>query len=217
MRTDKELQQDVLTALDWEPGVHAEHIGVTIDAGVVTLQGTIGTLREKYLAEQTARNIRDVRAVANDLTVAPDRSTTRSDTEIAAAVANAIEWDSALNGTAVKAVVRNGWVTLEGSVGWAYQRDAAERAVRNLTGIRGISNAIAIHPAVDAPRVKSSIADTFQRNARFDADRVHVETHGGTVTLTGTVRSLAELDAAVTAAWTAPGVTQVNERLVVMP
>jgi len=150
MNADRRVQQDVLAALDWEPGVHAEHIGVSVDHGVVTLQGSVTTLREKYLAEHTARDVRGVRAVADDVGIMRDGLNAQTDSELAANVANALEWDAALAGTAIKAVVRNGWVTLEGSVGWAYQRDAAERAVRNLIGIRGISNAICIHAIADA-------------------------------------------------------------------
>src|SRR5581483_6513819 len=141
MRTDRQLQEDVLAALAWEPGVRAEHIGVAVADGVVTLHGLVSTLRERYLAEHTTR---DVRSIANEIRVAPDGGDTKTDAELAAAVANALEWDSALSGASVKAVVRSGWVTISGSVGWAYQRNAAERAVRNLTGVIGVTNEVSI-------------------------------------------------------------------------
>ena len=217
MPTDRQLQQDVLAALEWEPGVRAEHVGVAIAGGVVTLHGFVSTLRERYLAERTARDVRGVRSVANEIQVAPDDRHVRSDSELASAVANALEWDSALIGATVKAVVRDAWVTLSGSVHSAYQRSAAERAVRNLHGIKGISNTIAIIPAANPVAVKANIERAFQRHARLDADRVIVEVHGHTVVLKGTVESIAELDAAERAAWAAPGVSEVDDHLVVAP
>jgi osmotically-inducible protein OsmY len=150
MRIDREIQEQVLAALEWEPGVHAEHIGVTVVDGVVTLQGIVTTLREKFLAERIARRLFAVRAVANDLDVAPDRTGTRDDSAIAAAAANALEWDSALPVGNLKATVRNGWVTLTGTVTWAHQRSAAERAIRNLHGVNGISNNVAIDSVLGA-------------------------------------------------------------------
>src|SRR5581483_8091451 len=138
MPTDRQLQEDVLAALEWEPGVRAQHIGVTVADGVVTLHGFVSTLRERYLAERTTRDVRGVRSIANEIRVAPDERHTRHDSELASAVANALEWDSALADAPVKAVVRDAWVTLSGSVASAYQGEAAERAVRNLTGITGI-------------------------------------------------------------------------------
>lgn len=216
MRTDREIQEAVLAALEWEPGVHAEHVGVSVASGVVTLQGYVTTLREKYLAERVARDVRDVRAIANDIDVAPETGNVRSDGAIAAAAANALEWDSGVPDEAVKATVRNGWVTLSGSVGWAYQRSAAERAVRNLTGVRGITNTVTIHPVVDAGDVKASIERAFERSVALDAQRIRVEARDGTIVLTGVVHSLSELDAAERAAWSAPGVTGVEDHLVVV-
>jgi osmotically-inducible protein OsmY len=217
MRMDRDIQEHVLDALEWEPGVHAEHIGVTVADGVVTLQGMVTTLREKYLAERTARHLHSVRAVANDLEVAPESATAHSDSAIAGAAANALEWDSAVPDGTVKATVRNGWVTLTGAVGWAYQRSAAERAIRNLNGVKGISNSIVIQPAVTVGDVQACIRRAFQRSAEIDAQRVNVDVRGGTVFLTGSVHSLTERDAAERAAWAAPGVTAVDDRLVVAP
>jgi osmotically-inducible protein OsmY len=217
MKTDREIQEQVLAALEWEPGVHAEHVGVTVAGGVVTLQGIVTTLREKYLAEHCARRLYSVRAVANDLDVAPDSAASRSDSAIAAAAANALEWDSAIPESTIKATVRNGWVTLTGTVGWAYQRSAAERAIRNLNGIKGISNSIVIEPAVRVGDVRASIERAFKRSAEIDAQRVRVDASGGTVILTGHVHSLTERDAAERAAWAAPGVSKVDDRLLVAP
>lgn len=216
MKTDRDIQEQVLAALEWEPGVRAEHVGVTVVDGVVTLQGIVTTLREKYLAERTARGLRSVRAVANDLAVAPDSGTARSDSAIAGAAANALEWDSAIPDGAVKATVRSAWVNLTGTVGWAYQRSAAERAVRNLHGVKGISNSVVIEPVVSVGDVKAGIERAFRLNAEIDAEGVTVDAQGGTVVLTGHVHSLTERDAAERAAWAAPGVTQVDDRLLVV-
>jgi osmotically-inducible protein OsmY len=217
MKLDRHIQEQVLAALEWEPGVHAEHIGVTVVDGVVTLQGIVTTLREKYLAERIARRLYSVRAVANDLTVAPDAAASRSDSAIAAAAANALEWDSAIPDGEVKATVRAGWVTLTGTVSWAYQRSAAERVVRDLTAVKGISNNVVIRPAVNVDDIKSGIEQAFRRSAEIDAERVNVDTDGRTIILTGKVHSLTERDAAERVAWSAPGVTSVDDRLVVAP
>lgn len=215
MKTDREIQDEVLAALEWEPGVHAEHVGVSVVDGVVTLQGIVTTLREKYLAERTARQLKAVRAIANDLTVAPDSTVSRSDSAIAAAAANAMEWDSAIPDGTVKATVRNGWVTLTGTVAEAYQRSAAERAIRNMNGIKGVSNDIVVQPVVSVEDVRGSIERAFRRSAEIDAEHVTVEARDGIVTLTGRVHSLSERTAAERAAWAAPGVTRVDDRLLV--
>ena len=217
MKTDREIQEQVLAALEWEPGVHAAHIGVSVTSGVVTLQGFVTSLRDKHLAEQVTRRVYSVRAIANEIVVAPDGAFKRSDSAIAEAAANALEWDSAIPDDAIKATVRKGWVTLNGTVGWQYQKAAAERAVRNLNGIEGISNAIVVEPSVSVGDVKAGIEQAFTRSAELDAQHVQVEAHNGTVVLTGKVHSLAERDAAARAAWAAPGVCSVEDRLVVAP
>ncbi len=216
MKTDRQLQDQVLQALEWEPGVDAADIGVSVDDGVVTLRGDVATLREKWLAERTARHIYGVRAVANDLQVTPGDAGVRTDSAIAQAVANAIEWDSALPDGAVKATVRNGWVTLNGTVMWQYQKAAAERAVQHLYGVKGVNNSILVKPEVSPGDVKAKIESAFRRSAEIDADRVKVETRDGTVVLRGTVHSLIERDEAERAAWAAPGVTRVEDHLIVV-
>jgi osmotically-inducible protein OsmY len=217
MKTDRELQEQVLQALEWEPGVDAADVGVSIDDGVVTLRGDVGTLREKWLAERAARHVAGVRAVANDLEVAPDEGGARTDSAIAQAVANALEWDSALPDGAVTATVRHGWVTLNGTVPWHYQRVAAERAVQHLFGVKGINNSIVVKPHVTPGDVKAKIESAFKRSAELDAARVSVETRDGAVILRGTVHSLIERDEAERAAWAAPGVTRVEDHLLVVP
>lgn len=215
MKTDRELQEQVLAALEWEPGVDAAHIGVTTDAGIVTLRGSVATYHEKFLAERTARRVYGVRAVANDLDVKPTASTTRGDSDIAKAVANALEWDSAVPIGAVKATVADGWVTLNGEVTWQFQRMAAEAALRHLFGVKGIINSIVVKPHLRVTEVKRKIEDAFKRSAEVDAKHVVVEARGDTVVLTGQVHSLAERDEAERAAWAAPGVARVEDHLVV--
>jgi osmotically-inducible protein OsmY len=213
MRIDRELQEKVLAALEWEPGVNAAGIGVSVNDCIVTLQGTVSTLREKWLAERATRRVDLVRAVANDIDVEPGNRKTRTDASIAAAAATAVEWDSAVPADAVKVTVRNGWITLTGSVGWHYQKTAAERAVQRLTGVKGVANSIVVKPSADTADVKAEIERTLTRGAQIDAGHITVDTHGGTVILTGRVRSLHEKDEAERAAWATPGVTRVDDRL----
>lgn len=217
MKSDRELQHLVLRALEWEPGVEAADIGVSVDDGVVTLRGIVGSLREKWLSERAARHLYGVRAVANDIEVAPHAGAARTDTAIAEAAANAIEWDSAIPDGAVKATVRQGWVTLNGVVHTLYQRNAAERAVAHLYGVKGVNNSIQVTPKIAAEDVRAKIEDAFRRSASLDAHRIRVDADDGTVVLSGTVRSLLERDAAERAAWGAPGVIKVEDRLIVVP
>ncbi|MGB7218779.1 MAG: BON domain-containing protein [Vicinamibacterales bacterium] len=215
MTADQALQRQVLAALDWEPGVDAAQIGVTVANAVVTLEGTVTTFFQKSLAEHAARHVVGVRAVANDLEVSPDHATRRSDTALAQAVANTLLWDSAVPLDAVQATVDDGWVTLTGTVASHFQRGAAERAIRHLYGLKGVSNAIRIRPEINIGDIKAKIESAFMRSAHIDAEHVQVEAHDGKVVLTGTVRSLAERDEAARAAWAAPGVIHVDDRLIV--
>ena len=176
------------------------------------------TFREKWTAERAARQVVGVRAVANDVDVSPTGNAVRSDPAIAEVAAHALDWDSAVPDSAVKATtVRNGWVTLTGSVAWQFQKSAAERDIQRLYGVKGVANSIIVKPHVDASDLKANIESAFKRSAVVDAQRVRVESHDGVVVLTGTVRSLSERDEAERAAWAAPGVTKVDDRLVVMP
>lgn len=215
MKRDRELQDEVLAALEWEPGVNAAHIGVTVSDGVVTLRGTVSTLQEKWITERSARHLVGVRAVANDLDVSPTGNAVRSDSAIAEVAANALEWDSAVPDGAVKVTVRNGWVTLTGTVAHQFEKSAAELVVQRLYGVKGVANPIVVKPRVSVGDVKAKIEDALKRSAAIDSQRISVEARDGAVVLTGTVRSLAERDDAERAAWAAPGVTKVDDRLVV--
>lgn len=217
MKTDRELQEQILAALEWEPGVDAAGIGVSVNDGVVTLQGTVPTFIQRSTAERTARHLFGVRAVANDIQVTPTVATSRTDAAIAQAAANALEWDAAVPDNAIKPTVSNGWVTLNGTVQWQFQMSAAVRAVEHLLGVKGVTNAIILKPQVSASDVKTKIENAFKRSAEIDAQRVKVETKDGGVILTGTVHTLVEKDEAERAAWAAPGVTRVDDRLMVAP
>jgi osmotically-inducible protein OsmY len=217
MRTDKQLQEAVMKALDWEPSVNAAQIGVTVQQGVVTLAGRAGTLREKGMAEKTTRHVWGVRAVANDLAVAPEGAAARSDTAIASAAANALGWNSSIPPESVQITVRDGWVTLSGTVPWQYQKTAAEKAIEHLYGVRGVTNAVALKAPVAAADVRQKIEEAFRRSADLDAKRIAVEARNGTVVLKGTVHSLSERDAAEHAVWAAPGVIALDDQLVVAP
>ena len=215
MRTDRELQEDVLSALEWEPGVDAATIGVSIQKGIAALHGTARTFFEKSAAERVTRHVYGVRAIANDITVEPDGLAARTDTQIAEAVANALAWNTAVPIGAAKATVTHGWVTLNGTVEWQYQKTAAEQAIRHLYGVKGVTNALLLKPHVSPTDVKAKIERAFKRSAEVDAARVKVDAHDGQVTLSGTVKSLSERDEAERAAWAAPGVTKVDDRITV--
>lgn len=215
MQSDRDLQKDVLAALEWEPGVDAAQIGVTVSDSVVTLRGTVPTLHQKWTAERATRHLIGVRAVANDLDVSPTGNAARSDSAIAEVAANALEWDSAVPDGAVKVTVRNGWVTLTGTVAHQYEKSAAELAVQRLYGVKGVANSIVVKPRVSVGDVKTKIEEALKRSAVIDAQRISVDARDGAVVLIGTVRSLAERDDAERAAWAVPGVTKVDDRLVV--
>jgi osmotically-inducible protein OsmY len=217
MTTDRQTQERVLAALDWEPSVDAAHVGVAVDNGVVTLHGSVKTYHEKWEAERVTRGIYGVRAIANELVVAPSDVLARNDSAIAEAAANALAWNAMLPAGAVKATVSNGFVTLTGKADWQYQRVAAEKAVRNLFGVKGVIDLVELKPRVNVGDIKTKIEAAFKRSAEVDADRVRVEARDGSVVLSGTVRTLGERAAAERAAWAAPGVTQVEDRLAVAP
>ena len=214
---DRELQQHVANALEWDPSVDASKVGVTASAGVVTLRGDVKTYAEKAASERVALRVYGVKAVANDLVVRLDGGLMKTDTEIAQAAVNALTWNTMVPKERVNVVVSNGLVTLKGTVDWQYQRDAAARSVRDLIGVIGVTNNITVQPQVKASDVRDKIEAAFKRSAEIDARRVNVKVLDGTVTLTGNVHSWSEREAARRAAWAAPGVISIEDRLAVVP
>jgi osmotically-inducible protein OsmY len=216
MKTDLQLQRDVLEELKFEPSIREAEIGVATKGGVVTLTGFVDSYAEKFSAERTAERVNGVKAVADDIKVKLPGSFQRSDTDIAHAVVNALRWDIQVPDDRIKAAVDDGWIDLEGEVEWQYQKWAAEGAVRNLTGVKGVSNLITMKPKKPSTyEVGQKIKDSLRRHAERDADKITIEAKDGRVTLRGTVSSFAERQDAERAAWQAPGVTNVDDLIAV--
>jgi osmotically-inducible protein OsmY len=211
-KTDNQLKKDIETELSWDPKVNAAKIGVTVDQGAVSLLGSVDSYAEKWAAEEATKRVSGVRTVAHDLTVKVSGEHERGDSEIAAAVQRALEWDVFIPKT-VSAEVRQGSVTLSGQANWNYQRDAAERAVRYLRGVVSVSNVIALAPETSAAQVKEQVEAALLRQAKADAKSIHVDVSGGKVTLTGHATSWQAIEDAASAAWAAPGVTQVIDQV----
>ena len=213
--TDETLKQTVLDELAWEPSVNAAHIGVTARDGVVTLSGHVETYAEKWGAERSVERLGGVKAVAQELEVRSHYYTGQADDDIAKRALNVLEWDVSLPDDKVRVKIEKGWVTLSGELLWQYQRDAAEGNVRKLPGVTGVTNAITLKPGVQASDVRAKIKTAFTRNAMIDAEDITIVTDGGKVTLSGEVDSFYERDLAARTAWSAPGVTQVEDNILI--
>ena len=217
MRSDAEIERDVNEELEWEPDLNAVDIAASVKNGVVTLTGFVPSYTDKYEAEQAAKRVAGVRAVANDIEVRMLSVDERPDPDIARDAVAALKSQLPISSEKIKIVVKNGWVSLEGEVEWQYQRNTAETAVRRIKGVKGVTNLILVKPRAEPAEIKRKIQEAFRRNAEVDANRIQVDTRGGEVILKGTVRSWIEREEAERVAWSAPGVSKVIDEIVVAP
>jgi osmotically-inducible protein OsmY len=215
MISDLELRQDVLDELEFEPSVEAAHIGVTANKGVVTLTGFVKSYAEKAAAERAARRVKGVKAIAEEIEVRLPSDTKRADDEIAARVVDILRWQVGFPADRLTAKVEKGIVTLTGDVDWQYQKADAEHVVHKLNGITDVVNQIRVAAPVYASDIKEKIQKALQSSAEIEASRITVETDGGRVVLSGKVRAWYERDIAERAAWSAPGVTEVQDHLTI--
>lgn len=212
MKTDTQLQQEVIRELNWEPSVNAGRIGVEIKEGVVVLAGQVDSYAEKWSAERATRRVPGVKALAMEIRVTLPGSDRRDDADIARTAKNVLQWIAYLPKDCVKVRVEGGWITLSGALPWQYQKQAAIDAVHHLMGVTGVSNLITITPQKPLVAHKADIEAALQRLTR-DAKRISVEVRGGEVTLTGTIRNWAEREYVAQSAWASPGVKNVVDQM----
>lgn len=215
MKTDSQLQKDVMAELKWEPAVHAEQIGVEVKDGIVTLAGRVDSFPAKWNAERAALRVAGVKALAVEIDVKLAGSNQRTDADVARTVENVLLWTTYLPKDSVKVMVEGGWVTLSGEVQWAFQRATAATAVRYLSGVKGVNDQITIKPGVTASVVKNDIEAALKRRATSEANGIKVAVSGSQVTLSGKVPTWAERDAAGSAAWASPGVSNVVDNIAI--
>ena len=217
VRSDEEIQRDVLEELKWDARVRPNEIGVAVKDGVVTLTGWVDSYLKKLAAEEDAYHVPGVKAVVNDIEVRLPGSAQRTDPDLAKAVLDALKWDAGIPTDKIQVTVDHGWVTLKGEVEYYFQKRDAERAVERLSGVRGVTNLLVVRTQPTPSDLKEQIEKALVRNAEIDARRITVEVQGSKVILRGTVSSYAEKKAAEETAWSAPGVTEVDNRIDVSP
>src|ERR1700716_3455724 len=217
MKSDSEIERDVRDELKWDPDLDADDVAVSVKNGVVTLAGFTHSYAYRFEAEAAAKRVAGVHAVANDIEVRLPAMDQRPDPRNERVAVAALQSGLPITHDRIKVIVKDGWVTLEGAVEWQYQKTAADTAVRKVKGVKGVINVITVKPKVEPSELKRKIQDAFKRNAEVDADRITVEASGSEVVLKGTVRSWIEREEAERVAWSAPGITKVEDRIVVSP
>lgn len=213
MKSDMQLQSDVLDELKWDPAVNAAHIRVEVKDGLVTLAGRVEYYAEKWAAEWAAKRVSGVKALAVEIRVEPIALRELTDADIARAAENSLKWHAHVPQDRIKVTVQKGWITLEGEVEKQFERETARQVVLHLAGVTGVSNQIVLKPKVEPTEVKEKIEAAFKRSAMVDAKRITVKAEGGKVILTGTVRTWEEYQDAERAAWAAPGVREIRNLL----
>jgi osmotically-inducible protein OsmY len=217
MKSDEEIERDVREELKWDPDLDAKDIAISVKNGVVTLAGFVPSYTDRLEAEAAAKRVSGVLAVANDIEVRLPAIDQRPDPDIARDAVSALKAQLPISHDRIKVIVKDGWITLEGAVEWQYQKTTADAAVRKVKGVKGVTNVITVKPKVEPTDIQRKILEAFKRNAEVDANRISVETHGSEVILKGTVRSWIEREEAERVAWSAPGVTKVEDRIVISP
>jgi osmotically-inducible protein OsmY len=217
MKSDSEIERDVRDELKWDPDLDDTNIAISVKDGVVTLAGFTKSYTDRLEAELAAKRVAGVRAVANDIEVRLPAIDQRPDPDVARDAVAALKAELPISHDRIKVIVKDGWITLEGAVEWQYQKTTAETAVRKVKGVKGVTNVITVKPKVEPSELKRKIQEAFKRNAEVDAGRITVEAHGSEVVLKGTVRSWIEREEAERVAWSAPGITHVEDRIVVSP
>ncbi|TWC17242.1 MULTISPECIES: BON domain-containing protein [unclassified Pseudomonas] len=210
---DLSLRNAILDELEFQPEINAANIGVAVEDGVVTLTGHVSTYAQKIDAERAVKNLKGVRAVAEEIQIRPEKGAGTADDTIASRALKIINWSSDVPEGDIKVVVQHGWVTLEGQVDWQYQKETAERAVRKLSGVLGIDNQLALRPRVDAGNIQRSIEAALKRNAEVEAEGIHVKVQGDVVILEGRVHLWRQRQVAERAAWSVPGVKEVIDHI----
>ncbi len=214
MKTDSQIQTDVMNEMSWDPKVTHENIGISVKDGITTLSGQVPSFFEKQAAEKAAKRVAGVKAVVEKIEVKVPFHHKRDDQDIAQAILTQFKWNVQVPDGLLKVSVEDGWVEVTGEVEWDYQRNAAQKSIRGLAGVKGISNNITLKSKnVEASLIKQRIEDAFKREAETDARRIAVDVKGDRVTLSGNVNSFAELEEARLAAWCSPGVSRVETNL----